>query len=390
MKKLATLLVALVPYCLSAQNIWVADNNPNAPTGSHIFSTVQEAVNAASAGDIVQVQPSPYTYGNATIDKQITLVGIGFNLTKDLPLQSSMGDITLTNNADNTSDADGTIIKGLTLGILYVGANNGPSYTLENVTVYNCKINYVYSSTSYYPVDNFEIYNCYIFNSSNGIIFYKKVTNTLIRNNLIIGSIELRSSSAGTSNIITNNILYDGIYVVADGTYTQIVNNIFVGQPGTESGFKSKLTHCIVGNNIFYGSTPSIGASGSTSTNFQLNTFDYNLVYSTGDDTMPPTGGGVGNSGANNIVSSPDFLNVQLLNSWSSSYDFTLDSSVPSPAIDAGSDGTDMGITGGLHAWTDTNLILDPTAVPTIETLNTSTIINPGDDLPAHVKAKSN
>jgi hypothetical protein len=61
-----------------------------------------------------------------------------------------------------------------------------------------------------------------------------------------------------------------------------------------------------------------------------------------------------------------------------------------SGAIDAGSDGTDIGITGGFYPWTEANLILKTTAGPTIEVLNTSTIINPTDPLPVRVKAKSN
>lgn len=387
MKKLAILLLAIMPYCLAAQNIWVADNNANAPTGPYIFSTIQEAIDAASDGGIVQVQPSPYTYGNATIDKQITLVGIGFNLTKDLPLQSNMGNITLTNNADNTSDADGTIIKGLTFGIVYLASESGPSFTLSNVTIYNCRFTQLYTYVfNYSPVDNLEITNCYI--TPNTIIFAQHTTNILIRNNLIISGILFQSTSAGTNNIITNNILYGGIEMEAEGTLTNILNNDFVGASDTETAFNTELKDCIVSNNIFYGSTPSISTGGSTSAEFQRNTFANNLVHSTGDDTMPPTGGGVGNSGSGNIVASPNFTFVELLNSWSNTYDYSLQAGSPALAP-AGSDGTDIGITGGAFPWTDTNLILKTTAAPTIETLNTSTVINPGDDLPVHVKSDS-
>lgn len=391
MKLTTTLMVVLYAFTttINAQNVWVADNNTNAPTGSHIYPTIQEAVDAASDGDIVQVQPSPYTYGGAVINKQITLVGIGFNLTKDLPLRSNMSYITLTNNADNTSDADGTIIKGLSFDIMYLASNTGPSYTLENITVYNCSFNYLYTynNGTYSPVDGIEIYHCSIYNSTIGLILDMPTSNAIIRNNVIRGYVNFSSGTAGSSNIITNNILYDGIYVNAEGTAMTILNNNFIGQTGTETAFNTELKDCIVSNNIFYGSTPSIGATGSTSTAFQRNTFTNNLVYSTGDDTMPPNGGGAGNSGSGNIIASPDFVFVELLNTWSSSYDYSLNSG--SPALLAGSDGEDIGITGGAFPWTDANLILKTSATPTIETLNTSTVINPGDDLPVHVKSDS-
>ena len=209
----------------------------------------------------------------------------------------------------------------------------------------------------------------------------------LLENNLFLGSIEFRSTTAG-SNIITNNILYDGIYIVAEGTATIISNNNFMGASGTETAFNTKLKDCLVSNNIFYGSTPSISTGGTTSSAFERNAFTNNLVHSTGDDTMPPTGGGVGNSGSGNIIANPDFVDMQMLNTWSSTYDFTLQGG--SPAINAGTDGTDIGITGGSYPITGTNFALKTTAAPVIQILNTSTVINPGDDLPVRIKAKSN
>ena len=319
-------------------------------------------------------------------------MGIGFNVDKDIPLQSNMGNITLTNNVDDTSDADGTIIKGLKFKYLYPGVNTGPSFLLQNILVQNCQIQYIYNSgSSTSPIDGFELRDCYItaiVAGSAGTYFAKQATNVIIRNNLLLTGISFASTTPG-SNIITNNIIYGDIYVSAVGTNTTITNNNFIASSGGDSAFKTKLQDCIVANNIFYGSTPSISTGGSNSSSFQRNVFTNNLVFSTGDDTMPPTGGEAGNSGTGNITAvSPSFTNVQLLNTWSSGYDFALQGG--SPAINAGSDGTDIGISGGSYPFPTANFVLKTTAVPVIQILNTSTIINPGDNLPVRIKANSN
>lgn len=396
MKKRITTSVTVALMLLFAtsgfgQTVWIANNNPNAPTGSNVFPTIQEAVDAASAGDIVQVQPSPITYGSVSINKQITLLGIGFNLDKDIPLTSNMGSITLTNNVDGTSEADGTIIKGLSTSAINLGAETGPDFVLENILIQNCSIGYIYiaSGSTYSPSDNVEIRDNYIWGSTSGwgIYLYKYVNNYLIRNNLIINNIGFFQVTPGV-NIVTNNILYGNIRIDSEGSNTTIINNDFIGATGS-GAFNSNLRDCIVANNIFYGVTPSVtGGGNSTSGTFQRNVFTNNLAYSTGNDAMPPSGGGASNSGSGNLVGSPLFVDVQLLNTWSSAYDFTLQGG--SPALSAGSDGTDIGISGGSYPMTGTNFVLKTTAAPVIQILNTSTVINPGDDLPVRVKANAN
>lgn len=391
MKTVTTIFILLLSQSLLwGQTIWLADNNFNAPTGPYVLSTIQAAVDAASNGDIVQVQPSPNTYGSVSINKQITLQGIGFNLTKDIPLTTTMGSITLTNNSDNTSDADGTIITGLSFGALNVGAETGPDFLLENILVTNCSFSYVYaaSGSSYSPTDGLELRDVYIWGSTSswGIYLYKPISNLLVRNSLILNSIGFFSS---TTNVeLHNNLLYGHIRQDNATDETLIKNNVFIGATGTAAAFNTEFVDGQIENNIFYGVTPSIAVGGSSSTLFQNNTFDNNLVHSSGDNTMPPTGGGIGNDGTANLVGSPLFTNSELLNTWLSSYDFT--PQVGSPALGNGSGGTDIGLFGGDYPWTDPNFVLDPSKVPTIETLNTSTVINPGSDLPIRVIINGN
>ncbi len=390
MKTLVLFLLTIFSISVSGQTIWVADNNFNAPTGPNVFSSIQACVNVASPGDIIQVQPSPTTYGNATIEiENLTLMGIGFNVDKEIPLTSRMGNITLRNNIDNTTDADGTIIKGLQFGTITLAVESGGNFLLENILIKNCQFANLYNGpgSADSPVDGLEVRDCYITNtSSSANLFYKSLNNAIFRNNLVLGGFNFAAATSG-NNIVTNNILYGTIYTEAEGG-TTILNNNFIGATGVDFAFTLKMKNCSVNNNIFYGVTPSIAAGGTTSSNFEFNSFSNNLVYATGDDTMPPTGG-LGNDGSGNIITSPDFVNVPLLNTWSSGYDFTLQGG--SPALGAGSDGTDIGISGGVtYAWPDANFVLKTTAAPVIQILNTSTVINPGDDLPVRIKANSN
>jgi len=398
MKSLKTLFanfLLLVNYQVFAQNIFIADNNFNAPTGPNVFPTVQEAVDAASAGDIVHVQPSPNTYSNVSIDKQITLLGIGFNLDKDFPLQSTMGSITLTNNIDNTSDASGTVISGLETGAIFLGFLTGATFTLQDLVIENCLSSNIRNLNGYADIDNLEIRNCqmksFFFLSGIGnlsIGFQRPITNSVIRNCLLFNAIGILSGTPGT-NTIANNILYTAIRVEAEGTNTMILNNVFVGDQSVTNSFSAVLRDCIVSNNIFHGRTPSIAAAGgSTDALFQRNTFTNNLTYNTGNDELPPSGGGASNTGSGNLVGiSPIFVDVPVINSWDPSRDFTLQAG--SPAINAGTDGTDIGISGGPFPFT-LNFTLETSPIPVIKVLNTSSVINPGDDLNVEITAVGN
>lgn len=387
MKKLLFSLIVFGAVSQSiGQDVFIADNNFNAPTGTNIFPTVQEAIDAASAGDFIYIQPSPNAYGSAVVEKELHLVGIGFNLDKDFPHESVMVDITLRNNVDNTSNASNSTITGIRFQDLFPLKRSGLDYTLDGIKVYNCDFDRIYwSSVATAPViANAEIYDNYIDGQS---VFANAVSNLIFRNNYMEG-INFFTSEL-SSAIISNNIIYGIIEKTSEGDNVIIQNNVFVGSKGSSDSF-DKLTDVIVANNIFYGRTPSETPTGnSTSTNFQRNIFTNNLSYETGNDELPPSGGGVSNSGDGNIEgSSPLFGNVQLLNTWNSAYDFTLQGG--SPAINAGSDGTDIGITGGPYPFNGSNFVLDTTPLPTIQILNTSTVINPGDDLDVRIKAKSN
>ncbi|MEP5612750.1 MAG: hypothetical protein ABJP45_10900 [Cyclobacteriaceae bacterium] len=387
---LASVLFILTIFGATAQGVKIADNNFNAPTGDDIYPTIQAAIDAADPGDYVYVQPSPTTYGSVHIEKEIHLVGIGFNLDKDSPLQSTMLDVTLRNNIDNTSDASNSSVTGLTIRDIYTTIYPGaPTITLEGLKISNCQIQELQNlccGTTYAPVNNMEIFGNYF---TESVDFANQATNIIVRNNLFDGNVYFASSNPN-SGVVSNNIFYGAVGKASQGDNLIIQNNNFIGATGSTAAFISVMIDAIVVNNIFYGRTPSVTTGGgSTSTNFQRNTFTNNLSFSTGDDLLPPAGGGISNQGSGNLeATAPLLTNVPLLSTWASTYDFTLGAG--SLAIDGGSDNSDIGISGGPYPFTEVNFILKTTAIPTIQIFNTSTVINPGDDLDVRVKAKAN
>ncbi|MGL1889281.1 MAG: hypothetical protein OCD76_22395 [Reichenbachiella sp.] len=389
-----TLFLLLLPFLAGAQSFLIVDHNFNAPTGDHIYSTLQAAHDAASAGDTIFIQPGPAPYGTITISKEIHLVGIGFALDKDMPYYSRLDIVVWTNNIDGTSNASNSTISGLYLNSVIMRHGSGGEFTLSDVTIDNCLIlgtsNYgivsdVWTSGGEVPITNLIISNCDI----RGSLYFQNVmTNTIIHGNLIRTNIEFHNTSTSNTATISNNIIYGAIRKEYLSGTMNILHNNFIGVKGTNNAFSTQLVNAAVSYNIFYGRTPSVAAAGSTSVDFKDNVFTGNISYETGDDQLPPTGGGTNTGLGNNPGVSPLFNNVPILNTWETARDFSLQAE--SPAIENGSSGSDIGITGGVYPFQSSNYTLITAPRPTIQSFNTDAVINPGDNLNISITIKAN
>lgn len=392
---LASLIIFSFSLTSYSQAIRIVDNNGNAPAEDNvtIFYSLQSAINTADPGDIIQIKGSPNSYGNATIDKQLTIQGIGFNLTKEFPEQSIVGTLTLANKADDSDNASGTIITGVIATIINLGSIVGTSYTLSDVVIDNCQVGNIIQSSSYAGIDNLEVKYTFINGTTTtyDLSFSGFVDNSTIRNCVVQGFL-LFNSAAVSNNIIANNILYGAIYFNAINTNTLVVHNLFMGDAGSSSySFYVDFNDNFVQNNIFYGRDTRM-VSGSS---FQNNTFGNNLSWGGGSANylLPPTGVGGSNfddPGTNLPNTQPEFVNtIAFSSTWSASYDFTL--SPTSPAKGAASNGIDdLGIMDGPFPFATGNLVLRTTATPTVESLTTSGVVNPGDNLNVKIKVKGN
>jgi parallel beta-helix repeat protein len=168
------------------------------------YSTIQDAINASSNGDIIKVNDGTYEE-NLVINKEISLVGD--------PVIDAQGGIGISIEANNTIVENFTIYNGST-GI-YV---HNDSFTIQNVKINNCTIYKCWADTGifFYDVINSWINNTQFNNTDTGIYFYYSNNNNITNCNVFDNNpygIWLYYSS---NNNIKNNTIdenYVGLYL---------------------------------------------------------------------------------------------------------------------------------------------------------------------------------
>lgn len=280
--------------------------------GTGDYTSIHDAVDNASDGDTIRVQPDQYAFtadlGQVTVDKELIIIGAGY-----MPVEE--GGTELIDIAKNgffalTGSADGTIIRGFRVQ----GASN--FLTSES--------------------------------GASGI--------TIEQNLFISGDNTIRFE--GNQDTVRHNIFIDGGVgqVRAIGTNTQVTNNIFseLSRSSVNRGFVeiNDGTGVIVAYNLFLNCDMSHSSSGTIesagSPEVYSNGFiDNSRPYNTDSGTPFVTNNGFYNSsshGLNPVEEAPSFQNFDpdndVLNTENiddNDFDFTLAD---------GSGWIDMGRTG--------------------------------------------
>jgi hypothetical protein len=343
---------------VQAQTIRVANNNPGATAGVNVYvgaTALSDAITASVNGDIIHVMPSSVSYGNITIDKSLRIYGIGSNPDKQGSKVSTVDYLYIADAGDNST------ISGLNVNYyLYFG--NAGNQTINGVLIENCYIAAIYAYTNSVQVSNTTIHSNIIGKSNFStyrIYFYNNTSNIII-----------------TNNIFVVGLYYPMIYGAYNGTI--ISNNLFIGNNDLANDWAFyDVETCTIKNNIFY------GLNVTASSQALNNTFMNNISFGVGVTTTFPVGSN-GNKGSGNLEAvDPKLVNVPYGVDWSYSYNPNLQAG--SPAINAGDDGTNLGVTGSAvpFNFTGTNL-------PLVQSVNTPAVIIQGNNLPTNVKAKGN
>jgi hypothetical protein len=321
MKKLATLSLSLLLITSLKATVITVDNKPS--NNGAQYSDLQTAITAATPGDTILVAGSPTKYGLTTaliIDKEVHLIGAGFRPSKQSPYPSTLGQVNLYSRYNPSSpSASNSSIQGFDIvsGLYLTGYT--PTQRLTGIQIYRNKL--------------------------SGITLYSHTVNNIVYNNIIgyiSGSTQNTLQESAMNCIFSNNIIqnYYGKY----SGPTIFEHNIFIN--GNNGQLLSLTNNSIFTNNIFY----KYSANNNGIANC---TFSNNLSYFTpGVSTLhdfPTTGT---NSGGNNLIGL-DPLFIQQTNSFFVYTTDDLNLSSNSPAKNAATNGSDIGIYGGSYPWPD-------------------------------------
>ncbi len=331
--------IAAVATPASAQTIRRCNNV--GVTGTNIYTTAQAAHDAATAGDIIYLEPSSASYGNLNCTKALTFIGTGYYLTEQSPALQVDNRSVLLDGVYINAGSGGARITGCTITNTFVVSSN--NVIIERNLIQN---------TFYYG------YNP---NSGN----QEAITTGLIRQNFMTSNLYLYTNSFGmTGVLISNNVIRDGIGANNTALLNGLLisNNVLGYYDGTGSGELS-VNNSVVKNNII--TVP--GGSFTTGANTYTNNIGAGTQF------------GTANGNKQNVNMANVFMGAAIT-STDGAYKLKAGAT---PATGAGESGVDCGAYGGAVPYIQAGI----PAVPTIYQYSQSVS---GTTLNATISTRSN
>jgi hypothetical protein len=304
MKKLAILFVVVCTTLFANATVRRVNNNIGvvAVPGfvfTNASSALQDAVNAAVAGDTIYIEGSVTAYNNANCNKRLVFIGTGYllknvsaselgNNPAAAPIQANIEEATVNSLTFTDTAASGSKISGLRVAV-YLNPR------ADDITIERCRLTNLYMNVAAtnpgQVINNLKINKC-LFDYSTMYAYVYYMTNLEITNcicqNLYFSPYQ--NSTQLQSALVRNNVFRNG------GMY---------------------LSNCLISNNIF--------VSGTGGTSIVASNFKNNLSNTAAD--LP-----VGNGNQNSVTMANVFLLVPTVNS----YDGQWQLKAGSPAIAAG------------------------------------------------------
>jgi hypothetical protein len=279
MKTTLILIITLLSVLSTNATIRRVNNNPGIITNStgpaFVYSNFNSAMQAASTTvvDTIYLEPSDINYGSISISKQIVLLGPGYLLDKNpnTPFDKRGAKVSSINLVGTTvspfTNPSGSSIYGISVQFdsgLYGNINIGTSVSSAGIasdfTIIGCILNSINRLT--YGGGNNQIKKCFILGNIDGL-----ASNSIISNNIILGSV-----TGAANNLFKNNVIFGGITVNTAEFYNNIIfpnnfpsisfpneskvyNNVCVGCTGTPT-FNNFYT--TASNTIFTSTEPRI------------------------------------------------------------------------------------------------------------------------------------
>jgi hypothetical protein len=348
MKKIILIVALLIVSFTNAQNTLIVDRNVFIDdTPSHVYTTFAAAIAGASNGDTILIQPSSGSYGNITISKSVTVLGMGYAPELNNGETSYVGNVTVT--------ASNVKIAGLN-----VNGYVSPGNNVTNLLVEDCWI----------------AAGAYASAVGNANITY--------RGNVIRSLISLNATPTNSLNItITNNLIQNlGNSTLQYFNSTTIFNNNVIVADQQYSYFFLFLSpiDLVCQNNIWLFTNNTLTEVDQTGGNPIIH--NNSLTYHYGTPTITALNG-TGNLDNQN----PFFVNIPANNPyWAVTNNYNLGAS--SAGNDAGTDGNDVGIYNGYY---DFDMRGYPTELPYLTEMSISNNMVPaGSNLNVNLKANAN
>lgn len=347
----------------SLAGIITCSNNPNSPGQ---YTSLQDAIDNANAYDTILIAGSPTHYGSVIINsKALTLIGAGVNNPNGSNTEINYIDL---ERISSGLSASGTKLIGIrflnTVRIdAYYDQPTGLNQTISDITIERCYGgNYYFYGGAACTFENF-----------------------MIKNN-VVGVINLPSANLISNFKIINNFITSGSVRQngqSDNSDVLVSNNVFMWNDQFAFNTSSAPTTnpgMIVNNNIFYYASPNTSCYNCS--------FSNNITYLNNDDNLIGSGNPGSTGGANIIGQNPNFVNYPIAGAaFDFSYDYHLQSG--SPGISAGTDGTDIGVYGGVSPFTDAADVGANPAIPQMQEITTplGSTVSKGTNLNVNFKS---
>lgn len=314
--------------CMTAvchATVITVSNDPAKPAQ---YSSPSTALAAASAGDTLYIYGSPNSYGNFEINKDVTIIGAGYNTRKDVFYKTVFTFLDLTGTNRSNVTIDGVYCQNFRI-------QSGIAINYSNITIRNTVVSQSLAGIAGSPV-------------ACGSVF----SNWVIENSFIMALSSPVNTACNPLSPVTSGFLVRNSMVVSlNSAYNTTFVNCHSGADGGVARNFSGQMNNTYNNCTFYS---MFFSQNSFNVNNQFNNC---LTYQT--QSPDPnfnlnnwTGGASGS--ANNCIINQNPL-------WSSILNATMFSDATtsvrngwnpvlnngSPAINAGTDGTDIGLTGG-------------------------------------------
>lgn len=285
MKKFYIILVVFfsLSHAQVSAKIWRVNNIPGIAAD---FTSLIDAHNAATSGDTIHLEPSPYGYSALTCSKKLFIVGAGYFLDENLNTQAQNQTSQLAGLVFNVG-SEGSIVTGIDFngGYVHVYCNDivirrnkfakpsggQPDETVGNIQTYyksdNSSVavtnilisqNFGVSISVNYPSSGILINNNYIaIHGRNGETTTANALNAQVNAVLLVQNNIFRRGKILTYNSsFSNNIMVAG---VVEGTGNAYANNLAnETQFGTTNNNKANINMATV----FVGAGTGISSDG--------------------------------------------------------------------------------------------------------------------------------